>query len=242
MKRPRRTDALRAGLVTALLAGVACAPPAPPALDGQPHPQAGVRLRGEVRGPLPGLGPGVELDLWMRADRVLRADLRTEGEEGPRHEVLLWTPEVAWLYDRRRLRAAELGPEPGQIEALGGLFRVEELWWVLLGRGDARWLPEASWEAVDGEKRGSAPQKGYRRPVGPRSAWGEVVWRDPERNVHHLRAERFDWEETALGPLPTRLEWEGSDLEGRATLRWRVENHAALGDSVFDPLWEPEGL
>lgn len=229
-------------LVLVGLLAVACAPSVPPTNDFRPLPQAGLRLDGALSGPLPGLGPRVDLDLWMRADQAVRADLRMEGEEGPRHEILLWTPQVAWLYDRRRLRYAELGPRPGTLEALGGRFRVEELWWVLFARGEERWLPQVEWTNEGDEIRGSAPKRGYRRPQGPRPAWSELLWLDAEDEVHHLRAEYLGWQESPLGPVPTRMAWEGSDLEGRVSLEWTVQGFSALGDTIFDPLWEPEGL
>lgn len=197
--------------------------------------------RGKAAGPLPGLGPELRWQAWLRPGRDLRADLRFEGPRGPRHEVLVWTPDAAILFDRHGLRSTALGERAGEIDGLGGSFRVDEIWWMLLGGQERRLLPEAVWHQQAGEWRGRAPGKGYRRPRGEDPAWVEILWRDEARRVHVLRAQRRESRRVGPGYFATRLDLVGSDLEGLVRLEFDRIEATALGDSVLDPIWEPNG-
>jgi hypothetical protein len=199
-------------------------------------------LDGELRGPLPGWGPRVDLEIWLREDGWLRADLRAEAESGPTHEVLLWTPDVALLLDRREGRFTTLGDSAGVVDALSTGFRVEEAVWLALGIAVGDLARPGSWERVRSEWRYRADDRGLRRRDGTHGVrWTELVWRESSGQVHRLRADVRELEITPWGAVPRSLALEGTDLEGRALLDWRIQPIVALGDSVYDPLWEPSG-
>jgi hypothetical protein len=187
------------------------------------------------------LGPELRWQAWLRPGRDLRADLRFDGPRGPRHEVLVWTPDAAILFDRHRLRSTALGDRDGEVDGLGGSFRVAEIWWMLLGGQERQLLPEAEWRQHGDEWRGRAPGKGYRRPRGEDPAWVEILWRDEARRVHVLRAQRRQSRRVGPGNFATRLDLVGSDLEGLVRLEFDRIEATALGDSVLDPIWEPNG-
>jgi hypothetical protein len=254
--RPRLTDrrhearvfALIGWLVCLELGLVGCARPSldlarPPADSTLDDGAAGLVLRGAATGPLPGLGPRLEFAAWMRPGVDLRADLSFVGPSGPTHEILVWTPDAAVLFDRRRLRYTSLGESPGNLDTLGGSFHVGELWWLLVGGQEQGLLPSASWRRDRGQWRGKAAEKGYRRPVGEDPGWAELIWRDDDGRIHTLRAWRR--QTLRLGPgqgtLATQLDLEGSDLEGRVRVRFDEFGATVLGDSILDPLWEPPG-
>jgi len=201
-----------------------------------------LHLRGELRGPLPGWGPRVQIEAWLREDGWLRADLRTPAERGTTHEVLLWTPEVALLLDRQAGRFTELGDSAGRIEALGTDFRVEEAIWMLSGRALGELARPGSWEWVRAQWRYRGPDRGLRSlQRGGELRWTEMVWREDDGRVHRLRADVEELQATPWGAVPRALSLEGTDLDGRALLRWQIEPIVALGDSIYDPLWEPSG-
>ena len=207
-------------------------PTVPPALPSSEAALEGWRLRGELRGPLPAWGPRVRLEVWARSDGWLRAELDLPDLEPPRHEVLIWSPEVALWVEFPSGRIRNLGERAGELELEGGAFRVEDVFWLLLGQ-----LPGATsrfqWTHEDGQWRGRSDRVGLR--AADSGAWTEVAWRT-ERGVQHLRAAV---EERGSGGIPQRIGLTGSTLEGRAVLQWSSEFVVMMEDTVFDPLWRP---
>ncbi len=218
-----------------------CAPSlsVPVTTSGGPQAGPGLVLDGRATGPLPGMGPQLDLRLWAWPGRSLRAELGFETDRGPVHEVLVWTPRAAVLFDRRHLRYTRLSEEPGHLDAFAGTFAVGELWWLLLGDFDCLLLPEVEWRQVRGEWRGRGPRKGYRRPVGEDPGWTEVIWRDLGGEVHRLRAHRLESLGLGGARLATAVDLEGTDLPSRVRLRFDAVRAVALGDSILDPVWEP---
>ncbi len=238
--------ALRSALCAALLLITACALPPRPRTDGVSPPpglvgadSTALRLRGRLGGPLPGLGGEIAVDLFLRPDGIVRADLRGTRPDGGRlHEVLLWGPDFSLLFDRVGGRfLEELGPRPGTIELLGGVFEVEDLWWLLAARPPA----QGRWTHRAGQWRGTRSERGWRRPAAEPPAWAELIWRDPGLSVHDLRAEYGRRRPTPWGPWPLHVALEGADLAGRAVLRIDVAEVLPLADEMLDPLWEPPG-
>ncbi len=234
-------------LAVALLA--ACARPAldlrPSGVDGPPRLACAdtlraVRVTGEARGPLPGLGQTLSIEAWLRSDGWLRADLRYQLQGRPRDDVLIWTPDVAMVLDRRTGSLTMLGQQPGVLETADTGFRLPQIVWLALGR----LLPGASasqWELRGEEWRGRMDDKALRgRPggAGP-PAWTELAWRDHGGHVRRMAARLSDLRATACGQLPGELSVEGTELSARAVVRWQIEAVPAPGDSLFDPLWRP---
>lgn len=214
-------------------------PPLPAALLSAA--QGGLRLTGQVSGPLPGLGPELDLDAWVRGDGWLRAELRYELPDGrPAHDVLVWTPEAALLVDRRRGDLTILGEGPGDLEAEGTQFRVAHVVWLGLGRA----VPEAaalSWERRDAQWRGRLGRVGMRLETEHDDRWrfSELAWRREGETAVSLRAEPSGFVPTPWGPVPSRLSLDGAALKARVQVEWSVQVYESMGDTLFDPLWRP---
>jgi hypothetical protein len=195
-----------------------------------------LHLEGVLRGPLKGLGPELRLEAWLRADRWLRADLRFEDDDGrPRHEVLIWGPDTALLFDRQRGRWTDLGEDPGTWEVEEGVFRVEHLLWLGLGRWVGGDPPPARRERSQWRLRSHGV--GMRiEPAGDgRYAWTELVWRGERLQA----VPRGDWTATAWGPVAREIDLEGTILESKAQIRWTVGEIPVFGDELLDPLADP---
>lgn len=216
--------------------------PLPASLQVEGGASQALHLRGEARGPLPGLGPEVEIEAWLRADGWLRAELHYLLPDGrPAHDGLIWTPDLALLVDLRRGGLTVLGERPGELEAEGARFRVEHLVWLGLGKAVAG-AQDASWSWTGGEWRGRLDGMGLRagaRNDRDRPAWTEVAWRGAEGETRALRAEMEVEEPTAWGPVPRELHLDGDLLEARVFVKWDVQMVASPGDTLFDPLWRP---
>ena len=201
-------------------------------------PLGGVELRGVARGPLSGFGPEVDLHAFLRADAALRLELRYRPEDGPPvHEILVWTDEVALLFDRRRGRFTDLGDVPGHVEALGTAFRAEEALWLATTRRPL--VPDTDWIRRGDEYRGRLQDHGLRQPVTIPTPWAELVWRQDDA-IRTLRTTVEALEGRGATALPRRLRLESEALEGPVVVEWsEVTSFEALGDSILDPLWEP---
>lgn len=231
-----------------LVLSVGCGPKPPAHPEARALPMAwrtgaaGLRLTGKVSGPLPGLGPELGLDAWVRGDGWVRAELRYEMPDGrPGHDVLVWTPEVALLSDLRRGDLTVLGETPGDLEAEGTRFRAAHVIWLGLGRA----APEAdgsTWERHGSQWRGRLGRIGLRLDaVGDDGRWrySELAWRRDDDSVVSLRAEPGDFVATPWGPVPQRLSLDGTALEARVQVDWSVQVYESIGDTLFDPLWRP---
>lgn len=193
--------------------------------------------RGDARGPLGALGPRAAIHAFLRADGTARIELRYRpADRPPVHEVLIWTDETAILFDRIGGRYTDLGELPGRVEALGAAFQVFDATWLLTGRRVA--VPaEVAWTRRDDEWRGRTADRGWRRGAFEPVTWTELVWRDGE-TIRTLRAsvEAYSGEES----WPRVLRLEGAGLKAPIVLEARsVRFHAAQGDSILDPLWDP---
>ncbi len=193
-----------------------------------------LHFEGELSGGALGFGPSVSLEAWLRSDSWLRADLLYEDENGdPAHDVLIWGPESALLFDRRKGRFTELGDGPGEVELKGGAFHVRHALWLALGH----WLGSeplvgsrrgSSWRARDGEM-------GIRAKLGrDRAEEMEVVFRG-----ERLRATPKSWVRTSWGQIPRETELSGTLLDAPAQLRWTVQEIPVFADSLLDPLMLP---
>lgn len=211
---------------------------APPTIAAQ----AAVEMRGQVRGPVPGVGESAEVHVVARGDGAVWASFRRDGgADPPIHEVLIWTTDLALLFDRITLKSTELGAEPGALEAWGARFWSDDALWVLAGLRAGGGSERTRWERTADQWRGRRDEAGLRRPVTEPLPWTETVWRDPSGNVHRLeiRPESY-WELPDGRAWPRRLGLEGTDLEARLVVEWEeILWHPALGDSILDPLWEP---
>ncbi len=241
--RPRGRRRLLGGFVLALAAAWSACSPAPglrsdpqgrtqaPTLVGESAEQWSLHLKGRWEGAAWGLGPWIEVEAWIRADRWLRADLRFEDENGrPGHEVLVWGPDSAILFDRRKGRFVELADEPGCVDFHGGSFRARHVLWLLLGR----WLGEdAPWGRMDG-KLWSARDGGFglRGHIeAGRAVQTGLVWRG-----ERLSARLGKWKTTRWGAIPREMQLEGTMLDAVVRGSWTVELIPALDDGFLDPL------
>lgn len=241
-------------LLTALLGAMlpACAAHTAP-VAGEPSERdftlaavdtaTGLRLEGELRGPLLGFGQGLALTAWVRADGWIRAELRYELEGRRAEEVVVWTPDAAFIVDRRTGRLTLLGDQPGTIEAAGAAFRVEHALWLAFGRQAPSSAAAGSWERRRGEWRGrlgNVAARGRPRRSGTAMGWTELAWRAAGAGpVRAVTAELRRPAATPWGDVPGELVLDGAGLAAKATLRWRVQSVPAPGDSLFDPLWRP---
>ena len=209
-----------------------------------------MELRGRVRGPVSGVGEDADLLVVVRGDGAVWAEVRRVPEGGfPVHEVLVWAPELALLFDRRTLKSTELGDVAGDLEAWGGHFVSADALWLLAGLRAERPDDPTVWERRSGQWRGRrtgtaaghSDGLGLRRPVADPMGWTETLWRDAEGTVHRLWAEAEAHVTLPNGMRwPSRLGLEGTDLPARVVVQWdEVRWHPALGDSILDPLWEP---
>ena len=58
--------------------------------------------------------------------------------------------------------------------------------------------------------------------------------------MHDISVSYDDFLETDWGAWPRRIEVTGTDLAAAARLQWnQIDPIVVLGDSIFDPLWEP---
>lgn len=244
---PERRRRLSPGLCAALLAltpGCATLSPRTPPASAPAGlaAESAIDLRGTARGPIAGVGDQIDLRVVIRGDGTLWAEMRQESGEGtPVHEVLIWGSDLALLFDRRSLKSTDLGAEPGTLEAWGGRFVSPDALWVLGGLRSSALDDRTVWQWRAGEWRGRRADVGLRRSGEDPLRWSETVWRDPDGQVHRLRV---DVGAHTLLPngmsWPTRLSAEGTDLRARVVVQWdEVRWHAALGDSILDPLWEP---
>jgi hypothetical protein len=216
------------------------APDEPPSLP----PASAVELVGHIRGPVSGLGDRAALHVVVRGDGAVWASIRRDpGPQGPAvHEVLVWAEDLALLFDRRTLRATELGQVPGEIEAWGGRFVGADALWLLGGVQPPGAGTATGWEKRSDQWRGRrGAEVGLRRPARDAWDWSEAVWRDSLGSVHALRAHAEVYTRLPEGRAwPSRLGLEGTDLDARVVVDWsQLRWHPALGDSILDPLWEP---
>ena len=193
-----------------------------------------LHFKGEMEGGALGFGPSVTIEAWVRSDLWLRADLRYQDEDGaPGHEVLVWGPDSAVLFDRRKGRFTELGDHPGEVEIHEGSFYVWHALWLAL----AHWTgPELSAQRVQGDRwQARDGAMGIRARLGrDRAKELELVWRG-----ERLRAVPKSWTETSWGAIPRETELQGSFLDAPAQLRWSVEEIPVFADSLLDPLMLP---
>jgi hypothetical protein len=178
----------------------------------------------------------------VRADGWIRAELRYELEGRPAQDVVVWTPDAAFVVDRRTGRLTMLGDRPGTVEAVGAAFRVEHALWLLLGREAPGSAGGGAWQHRRGEWRcrmGELAARGRPRRSGAAMGWTELAWRSADGPLRAVTAELRHPESTPWGDVPGELVLDGAGLAARATLRWRVRSIPAPGDSLFDPLWQP---
>jgi hypothetical protein len=196
-----------------------------------------LHLRGRLTGSFPGLGPDLRLEAWLRGDGWARLDLRYEDDEGPAHEVLLWSRNSCLLFDAHTGRMAELGDGGGGLEALGNRFELRDAVFLLSGL-DVRYPGDEEAEFVGDARRSRAV-----RPSGVLSrdaGTTRLTWRADEGVTHYIQATYNDQFRTDWGPWPLRVEFSGTDLAAAARLHWEAPGPiVALGDSILDPLWEP---
>lgn len=237
------TPRLAACVLLVLLAG--CTPGSAPRSDPEgplrwQSAGAGetLHLSGQAQGAFPGIGPSVRIDAWLRADGRARVDLRSTGEDGrPTHEVLLWDRQLCFLFDARTGRFVELGEAEGRLDALDNHFALRDA--VFLARGlDPVWPGDEATELIgDGARFRGVRESGTLRRDGDQAG---LRWRAEDGTIHDIAVSYDDYFETSWGPWPLRLELTGTDLAAAARLRWDEPGPiVALGDSIFDPLWEP---
>jgi hypothetical protein len=193
-----------------------------------------LHFSGEVTGGALGFGPSVSLQAWLRSDSWLRADLSYADEDGGQaHDVLIWGPDSAVLFDRRKGRFTELGDGPGEVAIKGGAFHLRHALWLAL----AHWLgPEPLVGSLrGGSLRARDGEMGIRAKLGrdrPREM--EVVFRG-----ERLRATPKSWVETSWGMIPRESELSGTFLDAPAQVHWSVEEIPVFADSLLDPLMLP---
>lgn len=197
-----------------------------------------LRLSGDLRGAFPGIGPKVELMAWVRADGRARVDLRSTGEGGhPTHEVLLWGPESCFLFNAVTGRFAELGEAAGKLDGLGNHFELRDAVFLACGL-DPAWPGIEPTELLgSGVRFRGVRESGTLRRDGSEAG---LRWQGDDDAVHYITVTYQDYFETSWGPWPSRLEISGTDLAAAARLQWEALGPiVVLGDSIFDPLWEP---
>jgi hypothetical protein len=241
----RRSTGLFLGSI-ALFAACTAGPPRPSSGDGSgpparlvpTAPHQALHVAGELRGAFPGVGPSVQLEAWLRADGRARVDLRSKDDDDrPTHEILLWGPESCLLFEAHTGRFTDLGAEDGQLEALGNAFDLRDAVFLLCGR-DPTWprVPETEFVGTEHRFRGVRGSGILRRADDEAG----LRWQDDNGVIRYITVRYEDYLETAWGPWPVGLEITGTDLETAARLQWtRVDPIVVLGDSIFDPLWEP---
>jgi len=239
--RERATLLLLAGVAAAVAAcstgsglqtdpmGSALAP-RPPASSRMLH------LEGKLEGVGWGLGPQLAFDGWIRPDGWLRADLRFRDEKGnPAHEVLIWGPAAAILFDRRKGQFVDLGEEAGVVDFHGGAFRAHHVLWLMLGR----WIGEDPPRGRVEGRNWSARDDGFGvrgRFSGGKADEASLIWRG-----ERVTARLGGWKQTPWGAIPRRMELRGSVFETPVKGSWKVEDLPVLDDRLLDPLTPMEG-
>jgi hypothetical protein len=68
-----------------------------------------------------------------------------------------------------------------------------------------------------------------------------IRWLAEDGTIHDIAVSYENYLETSWGPWPTRMTTTGTELAAAARLQWdQVDPIVVLGDSIFDPLWEPD--
>ena len=230
--------------IVSVLAVAACGPAGQPATESGPperlvpsEPGQTLHLTGELKGAFPGLGPSVSLEAWLRGDGRARLTMRGEDDGRVTHEVLIWGPDGCLLFDATSGRFAELGAGDGSLDALGNAFRLEDAVFLLAGR-DPVWPGVEPAGFVGGPRR----FRGVRNSGTLRREDDEagIRWIAEDGTIHDIAVSYEDYLETVWGRWPTRVTVAGSELAAAARLQWElVDPIVVLGDSIFDPLWEP---
>jgi len=235
----------RALALAALLMLPACGPGTGPATESGPPQRlvpAGsgqtLHLVGELSGTLPGLGPRVDVEAWLRGDGWARVTFRGEDDGRPTHEVLVWTPEACLLFDATTGRFTDLGGEDGTLEALSNAFRLNDAVFLLNGR-DPVWPGAEPTDLIGGPTRfRGVRESGTLRRDGDEAG---MRWLDDSGTIHDIAVSYEDYLETDWGGWPARITVTGTELDAAARLQWeRLDPIVVLGDSIFDPLWEPD--
>jgi hypothetical protein len=236
---------LRALVLTGFALLVSCGPAGGPRTAGEPPERLGsagrgetLHLTGELRGAFPGLGPTVDLEAWLRDDGWARVTIRShDDEDRPTHEVLLWGPAECLLFNANSGRFAELGAGDGRLDALDNRFELRDAVFLLCGL-DPLWAGFEPTEFI-GEKhhfRG-VRESGTLRRDGETAG---IRWIGTGDAIHDIAVSYDDFLETDWGAWPRRIEVTGTDLAAAARLHWnQIDPIVVLGDSIFDPLWEP---
>lgn len=234
----------RVAVLAAVLAFTACGPGTRPATQTAPPerlvasgPRETLRLAGSLSGTFPGLGPRVDLEAWLRADGRARVTIRGEAEGRPTHEVLLWTPDACVLFNAITGRFIDLGDEDGALDALSNRFRLQDAVFLLSGR-DPVWPGVEPTDLVGESTRfRGVRSSGTLRREGDEAG---MRWIAEDGTIHDIAVSYEKYLETDWGVWPTRITVSGTDLEAAARLQWkRLDPIVVLGDSIFDPLWEP---
>jgi hypothetical protein len=212
----------------------------PPARLAAGEPAETLHLVGELSGAFPGLGPKVQIEAWLRGDGRARATIRGESEGQRTHEVLVWTGGSCILFDARTGRFVDLGASDGTLEALDNRFRLEDAVFLLSGRDPA-------WPGVeDAGLVGAATRFRGVRSAGTLRREGDeagIRWVGKDGTIHDIAVSYDGFLETLWGPWPGRVTVSGTELTAAARLQWKlVDPVVVLGDSIFDPLWEPDPL
>jgi hypothetical protein len=205
---------------------------------GFENPGEVLHLAGRLSGAFPGLGPDVDLRAWIRADGRARLTIRgRDDNDRPTHEVLLWGPDSCLLFDATSGRFADLGDGTGRLEALGNRFELRDAVFLLTGRDPL--FPGGVATPLTGEStrfRG-VRESGTLRREGDGAG---IRWAAENGIIHDIAVSYDEFLETSWGPWPSRIEVTGTDLAAAGRLHWNeLAPIVVLGDSIFDPLWEP---
>jgi len=199
----------------------------------------GLRVRGEANGPLGGFGPSLNFDAHF-AGTLLRVDLRYEEEGRDRHDVLLWTPDAVFLFDRVDGGVTELGGPDG-LDTMGERFALPTAFWLLMGRWPSTFdSPPLRREGRDLEG-----------VVGGVGLWARTVQPEGSLVRSALRWESDAGEELELsceleaaqpflgGKVPLRARLDGDELELEVLLSLSYQLVENVDDTLFDPLKDP---
>jgi hypothetical protein len=174
----------------------------------------------------------------LRGDGRARLTIRGEEDGRVTHEVLIWTAGSCLLFDATSGRFAELGAGDGTLEALGNWFRLEDAVFLLGGRDPVWPGVESAGFVGAGDRFRGVRNSGTLRREGDEAG---IRWLADDGTIHDIAVSYEDHLETDWGRWPARVTVTGTELAAAARLQWeRVDPIVVLGDSIFDPLWEPD--